>query len=80
MSHPAQGWDEVECAIMDMPKKGMPHKPDKAMMKKHAAEVAKKGAEKKNSDDKKKKPGKKLPPWLMYDENGKVVPKKKGKK
>lgn len=71
-----KGWHSLECAIM---KKEMPHKPDKAMMKKHAAEVAKKGVDKKSADDK-KKPGKKLPPWLMYDENGKVVPKKKGKK
>ncbi len=65
-------------AKMMMSKKAMPH-PDKEHMKDKASEVAKRGVEKKEAAAKGKKKGK-LPPWLMYDENGKVVPKKKGKK
>ena len=71
-----KGWHSLECALMAkmmMSKKSMPHS-DKA------AKVAKRGVEKKAADDKGKKKKGKLPPWLMYDENGKVVPKKKGKK
>ncbi len=74
----------MECTVMAkmmMTKKATPHKgkmPDKAMMAEKAKEIAKRGVAKKEATTS-KKGGKKLPPWLMYDANGKVVAKK-GKK